>query len=75
MIIDKVSMMDLGMLSIINNYCKTAQSLDKTSTDFFGGIPMVILMGDFYQFPPIHGLLMWKTPRSRNYNNHNSQLI
>jgi hypothetical protein len=68
-------MMDLGILSIINNHYKTAQSLDKTSTNFFGGIPMVILMSDFYQFPPIHGLLMWKTLRSGNYNDHNGQLI
>jgi hypothetical protein len=48
MIIDKVSMMDLGILSVINNHYKTVWSLDKTSTNFFGGIPMVILMGDFY---------------------------
>jgi hypothetical protein len=48
MIIDEVSMMDLGILSVINNHYKTAQSLDKTSTDFFGGMPMVILMGDFF---------------------------
>jgi hypothetical protein len=48
MIIDEVSMMDLGILSIINNHYKTAQSLDKTSTDFFGSMPMVILIGDFY---------------------------
>ena len=48
MIIDKVSMINLGMLSIINNHYKAAQSLDKTSTNFFNSIPIVILMGNFY---------------------------
>jgi hypothetical protein len=48
MIIDKVSIMDLGILSIINNHYKIAQSLDKTSTDFFGSMPMVILIGNFF---------------------------
>jgi hypothetical protein len=75
MIIDEVSIMDLGMLSVINNHCKTARSLDKTSTDFFGSMPMVILMGDFFQFPPIHGLPLWKTLRSENNDKHNGQLI
>lgn len=36
-IIDEVSMTDLSMLSTINNQCK-----------IFGGLPIVILMGDFH---------------------------
>jgi hypothetical protein len=48
MIIDEVSMMDLSMLSVINNYCKTARSLNRGSPDFFGALPIVILMGDFF---------------------------
>jgi hypothetical protein len=67
--------MDLGMLSIINNHYKIVQSLDKTSTDFPGSIPIVILIGNFFQFPPIYGLLLWKTLRSRNNNKYNGQLI
>jgi hypothetical protein len=47
MIVDKVSMVDLSMLSMINNHCKIARSLDRSSTDFFGRLPVVILMGDF----------------------------
>jgi hypothetical protein len=42
-IIDEVSMMDLGMFGVINNHCKLARSLDRSSTEFFGGLPMVIL--------------------------------
>lgn len=27
---------------------------------------MVLLMGDFFQFPPVHGLPLWKVPASSN---------
>ncbi|KAJ5365225.1 hypothetical protein N7517_008111 [Penicillium concentricum] len=45
-IIDEVSMMDLSMLSVINNHCKMARSLDRGSPDPFGALPIVILMED-----------------------------
>ncbi|KAJ5318263.1 hypothetical protein N7476_004683 [Penicillium atrosanguineum] len=64
MIIDEVSMVDLSALSIINTHCKIARSLDRSSPDLFGGLPIVILMGDFYQFPPVQGQPLWKMPRS-----------
>jgi hypothetical protein len=75
MIVDEVSMMDLSMLSVINNHCKTARSLDRSSTDFFGGLPVVILMGDFFQFPPVRGPPLWKIPRNGNDEDRNGQLI
>jgi hypothetical protein len=55
MFIDEVSMVDLSALSIINTHCKIARSLERSSPDLFGGLPVVILMGDFYQFPPVQG--------------------
>jgi hypothetical protein len=42
MIVDEVSMMDLTMLSMINNHCKTAKSLDRNSPEIFGGLPLII---------------------------------
>jgi hypothetical protein len=62
MIIDEVSMIDLSALSIINTHSKVARSLDRSSPDLFGGLPVVILMGDFYQFPPVQGQALWKAP-------------
>jgi PIF1 helicase. len=64
MIIDEISMVDLAALSIINTHCKTARSLGRSSTDLFGGLPVVILMGDFHQFPPVQGQPLWKFPRN-----------
>ena len=55
MIIDEVSMMDLGMLSTINSQCKIVRPLERSSPELFGGLPIVILMGDFHQFPPVRG--------------------
>ena len=53
MIIDEVSIMDLSMLSVINNHSKMARSLNRESPDFFGALPIVILMSDIFQFPPL----------------------
>lgn len=64
MIIDEISMVDLAALSIINTHCKVARSLDRSSTDLFGGLPIVILMGDFHQFPPVQGQPLWRIPRN-----------
>jgi len=75
MIIDEISIMDLSMLSTINNQCKIAKSLDRNSPDLFGGLPTVIFIGDFYQFPPIRGPALWKIPREGKDEDENGQLI
>ncbi|KAJ5195492.1 uncharacterized protein N7498_008930 [Penicillium cinerascens] len=48
LVIDEMSVVDLKMLSVINNQCKVARSLPRSSPDLFGGLPIVILMGDFF---------------------------
>ncbi|OQE05196.1 hypothetical protein PENVUL_c026G03564 [Penicillium vulpinum] len=64
MIIDEVSMIDQSALGIINMRFKAARSVDRDSSHLFGGSPVVILMGDFQQFPPVQGQPLWKLPRS-----------
>jgi hypothetical protein len=75
MIIDEVSMMDLSTLSTINNQCKIARSLDRSSPNLFSGLPIVIFMGDFHQFPPVRGPALWKEPRNGNDEDVNGQII
>ena len=75
MIIDEISMTDLTTLSTINNRCKIAKSLDRSSPDLFGGLPIVIFMGDFYQFPPVKGPALWREPRDGNDEDANGQII
>jgi hypothetical protein len=75
MFIDEVSMVDLSGLSIIDNHCKSAKSLDRSSTDVFGGLPVVMIMGDFVQFPPVHGQPLWKEPRRNNEEDEKGRLL
>lgn len=70
-----MSMVDLKMLSVINNQCKVARSLPRSSPELFGGLPIVILMGDFFQFPPVHGPPLWKNPRYGNDDDAAGRLI
>jgi hypothetical protein len=63
------------MLSIINNQYKLAQFLNRSSPDLFNSLPIVILMGDFFQFPPIRGPPLWKDPRPGNKKDTIGQLI
>jgi hypothetical protein len=48
MFIDEISIIDLTMLSVVNNYCMTARSIDRSSPNLFGGLPVVILIVDFF---------------------------
>ncbi|KAJ6087103.1 hypothetical protein N7467_006017 [Penicillium canescens] len=75
LVIDEMSMVDLKMLSVINNQCKVARSLPRSSPDLFGGLPIVILMGDFFQFPPVRGPPLWKSPRYGNDDDAAGRLI
>ena len=62
MIVDEISMVDLQTMAKINNCYKVARSLSPDSPELFGGLPIVVLMGDFYQFPPVKGLPLWRQP-------------
>jgi PIF1-like helicase len=66
LVIDEISMTDLGILATINRHCKSAKSQSRSSPDLFGGIPIVILAGDFFQFPPVRGRPLWMNPRPLN---------
>jgi len=68
-------MLDLTSLNMINNQCKIAKSLDRSSPDLFGGLPVVIFMGDFFQFSPVKGPSLWRKPRDKNDEDTNGQMI
>ena len=70
-----MSMLDLTALSMVNNKCKTAKSLDRSSPNLFGALPIIIFMGDFFQFPPIKGSALWREPRDGNDEDVNGQMI
>ncbi|CEJ61920.1 hypothetical protein PMG11_10436 [Penicillium brasilianum] len=75
MIVDEVSMMDLRMISVIDNQCKIVKALDRSSPDLFGGLPVVIFIGDFFQFPPVLGPALWREPRRGMNEDENGRLL
>lgn len=73
--IDEISMTDLSMVSTINSQCRVTRSLERHSPDLFGGLPIVIFIGDFYQYSPVRGQPLWKDPRAGKDDEADGQLI
>ena len=75
MFVNEISMMNLSMLSKINNQCKKAKSLNRCFSDLFDELLIVIFMKDFYQFSLIKESALWKESRKNNNENANDQII
>jgi PIF1-like helicase len=75
MVIDEVSMVSLDTLALINRQCKAAKAQAVTSPDLFGGLPIVIFMGDFFQFCLVRGRALWQDPRPGNEDDATGRLI
>lgn len=75
MFVDEISMMDLAMINVIDNHCKVAKSLDRSSPDLFGCLPVVIFIGGFFQFPPVWGPALWKEPRGGKDDDANGRIL
>ena len=58
MIVDEISMVKLEILSNIRKQLAKACGLSNSSMAVFGGLPIVIVMKNFYQFLPIVGCLL-----------------
>ncbi len=62
MIVDEISMVELEMMSNMEKQLAKAWGLSNSSTAVFGGLPIVIIIEDFYQFLPIAGRPLWGKP-------------
>jgi len=60
LVIDEISMISLTILAEIDKNCKILKENDS----LFGGIPVVILSGDFYQLPPVVGRPLYWIPNT-----------
>ena len=58
--------MSLKFLATVDAQLSLAKEKPDTNTAVFGGLAIVILMGDFYQFPPAVGRLLWKKAITTN---------
>ncbi len=48
-------MIDLKLLTLIDKQLRKAKRSDLYSTTVFSGLPLVVLIGDLYQFAPVLG--------------------
>lgn len=55
LIIDKISIVELNILSNIVIQLAKARGISNNNTTVLGVLPIVIIMGDFYKFSPISG--------------------
>ena len=55
LILDEVSMISLNVLHEIEEQCRIIRNSDIE----WGGLKVVLLCGDFYQFPPVTGHALW----------------
>ena len=49
--------------------------LNRSSPDLFDRILIIIFMGDFHQFPPVKGPVLWMEPRPENNEDVDDQII
>jgi ATP-dependent exoDNAse (exonuclease V) alpha subunit len=60
LIIDEISMVSSKLMDSIDKQCKLMKSLDSNSSAVFGGLHIVIVLGDFHQFSPIQAKALWQ---------------
>ena len=58
LIIDEVSMVSLQTLQEIEQQCRSIRN----SNISWGGLKVILLCGDFYQFPFVKGRALWQEP-------------
>jgi hypothetical protein len=58
-IVDEISMVSTKLLGQVNQNCTKIFELPTTGSAVFGGVPIVLFFGDFFQFPPIGGDPLW----------------
>jgi len=68
MVIDEISMVNLHHIYLINRNCNMAKSLPANSSEFLGGLPVVIWLGDFFLFPPVQAL-------ARRYGKYHPKMV
>jgi hypothetical protein len=65
-ILDEVSMVSLKALVELDERCNAIWDVNREGSTVFGGLPIVILLGDFNQFTPIGGRAIWSQDVAHN---------
>lgn len=59
LILDELSIVSLENFAQMNDRCNAIWDLNRASDTVFGGLPIVIFLGDFNQFRPVCGRAIW----------------
>jgi ATP-dependent exoDNAse (exonuclease V) alpha subunit len=59
LITDEIGMCGKKRIRSIDSYCKVIYSLPTSSGASFGGLPLLVSLGDFHQFPPVRDRALW----------------
>ncbi len=63
-IVDEVSMVGLEALVQLDDRCNAIWDPNREGSTVFGGLPIVIFLGDFNQFTPVGGRAIWRQDTS-----------
>lgn len=61
-------MVSLKLLSKIDSQLSQAKGKADSDTTVLGGLALVIVIGDFYEFLPVVGRFLWNKPVTNNEN-------
>ncbi len=59
LILNEISMVSLKLLSTVDMCLSQAKGKTNNDTAVLGGLALVIVMGAFYQFPPVVRRFLW----------------
>ena len=59
-IVDEISMVSLESLVQLDDRCNAIWDTNREGLTVFGGLPIVIFLGDFNQFTPVGGHVIWR---------------
>lgn len=59
LIIDEISIINLKLFTSINKQLWKAKKSDISSISIFGGLSIIVLIGNFYQFTLVIGKALW----------------
>ena len=64
LVADEISMVSSKLMTAIDEQCKIVKNLDSNSTTVFGGLAVVLVLGDFHQFAPVKVKALWQKQMS-----------
>jgi hypothetical protein len=66
LIIDEISMVSSKLMDSVDKQCKVMKNLNSNSTAVFGGLHVIIVLGDFHQFSPVQAKALWQKQESND---------